>query len=109
MQSTAPASLRLLGQATLCGVLFVAYQSKSDVRGEYMLCVLFKSYLLLAIPKHGSTKYMVMAILSLRDTQINEADNGRGELNHFGGGPTPILMSYRLAVSYGAILLEIGV
>ncbi|MCJ1426910.1 hypothetical protein MMC29_004813 [Sticta canariensis] len=76
--STAPASLRLLGHAILCGVLYVAYQSKNDLRGGYMLCVLFKSYLILAIPKPGGTQYNVMAIMSLSDIQIDKPDNGRG-------------------------------
>ncbi|MCJ1469436.1 hypothetical protein MMC07_008069 [Pseudocyphellaria aurata] len=76
--STAPASLRLLGHAILCGVLYVAYQSKNDLRGDYMLCVLFKSYLVLAKPRPGGTQYNVVAILSLSDIQIDKSDNGRG-------------------------------
>lgn len=78
-QSTAPVSLRLLGHAILCGVLYVAYQSKKDLRGDYMLCVLFKSYLILAVPKPGGTQYCVIAIMSLSDIQIDKSDNGRGE------------------------------
>lgn len=46
-----------------------------------MLCVLFKSYLILAIPKPGGTQYSVMAIMSLSDIQIDKPDNGRGEQN----------------------------
>lgn len=72
-------SFRFFGHATLCGVLFVAYQCGSDVRGEYMLCVLFKSHLLLAIPKQGTAKFSIAAIISLKDTQIDKSDNGRGK------------------------------
>lgn len=75
-------SLRLLGHASLCGVLFVAYQaceSQSDIRGEYMLCVLFKSYLLFARPKTGSNKYEAVIIMSLRDIQLDRPNNGRGK------------------------------
>lgn len=69
----------MLGHASLCGVLYIAYQSKGDLRGDYMLCVLFKSYLLLATPKRGSTRYNVMAIMSVLDIQVEKPDNGRGE------------------------------
>lgn len=82
LQATATLSLRLLGHATLCGVLFVTYQafdSQSEVRGEYMLCVLFKSYLLLARPKVGSSKYEVGIIMSLRDIHLDRPTNGRGK------------------------------
>lgn len=81
MQSTTTLSLRLLGHASLCGVLFVAYQaydSQSDMRGEYMLCVLFKSYFLLARHENGSSKYKVVMIMSLRDIQVDSSNNGRG-------------------------------
>ena len=71
----------MLGHAILCGVLYVAYQSKNDLRGGYMLCVLFKSYLVLATPKPGGMQYSVMAIMSLSDIQIDKPDNGRGEQN----------------------------
>jgi hypothetical protein len=63
-------------------VLFVAYQafdSQSEVRGEYMLCILFKSYLLLARPKVGSNKYEVGIIMSLKDIQVDRPNNGRGK------------------------------
>lgn len=73
-------SLRLLRHATLCGILFVAYQcGRDDVRGEYMLCALFDSYLLLATPKSETTKFDVVAIISLKDIQIEKSEGGRGK------------------------------
>ena len=75
---TAPPSLRLLGHPILCGVLYVAYQSGSGMRGEFMLAVLFKSYFLLALPNPGTSKYSIMAIISLGDVRIENTDNGRG-------------------------------
>ena len=71
-------SLRLLGHATLCGVLYVAYQSKHNVIGGYMLCALFKSYLLLAVPQLGRVTYEIAAVISLSDTQVDECSNGKG-------------------------------
>lgn len=69
----------MLGHANLCGVLYIAYQSKGDLRGDYMLCVLFKSYLLLATPERGSIRYNVIALISVLDVQIEKPDDGRGE------------------------------
>lgn len=78
--STAPLSLRVLGFATLCGVLYVVYQSDGSTEGEYMLTVLFKSYLLLARMKSDSNHYNVVALISLHDVQVERPDNGRGKI-----------------------------
>ena len=77
LKSTAPPSLRFMGHANLCGVLYVAYQTASGLRGEYMLSILFKSYLLLALPKFG-TRYEIVAIIGLGDVRVDKPDNGRG-------------------------------
>lgn len=44
-----------------------------------MLCALFNSYMLLAQPKTGASKFEIAAILSLGDLQVDQADSGRGE------------------------------
>ncbi len=75
---SAPPSLRLLGHANLCGVLYVAYQTAYGLRGDYMLSILFKSYLLLALPKSG-TRYEIVAIIGLGDVRVDKPDNGRGQ------------------------------
>ncbi|KAL8680100.1 MAG: hypothetical protein Q9186_003684 [Xanthomendoza sp. 1 TL-2023] len=76
--STAPASLRLLGHAILCGVLYVAYESEKDVCGAYMLCVLYKTHLLLAIQQSDAFRYDIVALISLHGAQVEKADDGRG-------------------------------
>ncbi|KAL8783323.1 MAG: hypothetical protein Q9213_004698 [Squamulea squamosa] len=80
--STSPASLRLLGHAVLCGVLYVAYESGKEVRGAYTLCVLFKSHLLLAVPQAVTQpdilRYDIVALISLYGSLVEKADNGRG-------------------------------
>lgn len=79
LQSPSPASLRVMGHFSLCGVLYAAYQSNSgDIRGDYILCALFKSQLLLAIPQKSSN-FRIVAIINTSDIQIVDADNGRGE------------------------------
>ncbi|KAL8745654.1 MAG: hypothetical protein Q9190_002231 [Brigantiaea leucoxantha] len=77
--SAAPLTPRVLGFATLCGVLYVAYQSESNPNGEYMLCVLFQAYLLLAKPNADFIHYEVVALVSLNDVQIDKLANGRAK------------------------------
>ncbi|KAI4254091.1 MAG: hypothetical protein L6R42_007332 [Xanthoria sp. 1 TBL-2021] len=76
--STGPASLRLLGHAILCGVLYIAYESEKEVCGAYMLCVLFKTHLLLAVPQSDTFRYHVVALINLHGSQIEKSDDGRG-------------------------------
>ena len=44
-----------------------------------MLCALFESYLLLAQARKGGTRFEIAAVISLRDLQMDKADNGRGK------------------------------
>ncbi|KAI4280660.1 MAG: hypothetical protein L6R38_004285 [Xanthoria sp. 2 TBL-2021] len=76
--STGPASLRLLGHAILCGVLYAAYESEKEVCGAYMLCVLFKTHLLLAVTQSDTFRYHVVALINLHGSQIEKPDDGRG-------------------------------
>ncbi|KAL9030861.1 MAG: hypothetical protein Q9196_001060 [Gyalolechia fulgens] len=75
---TSPVSLRMLGYPILCGVLYLAWESEKSIGGEYVLCVLFRSHLVLAMEHPGTDRYDVVAIISLGDTQLEKADNGRG-------------------------------
>ncbi|KAI4133656.1 MAG: hypothetical protein LQ341_006145 [Variospora aurantia] len=76
--STSPASLRLLGYPILCGVLYVAWESDNEVCGEYMLCVLFRSHLILATLHPSTNRFEVVALISLSNSQFDKADDGRG-------------------------------
>lgn len=69
---------RLLGHVLLCGVLHVAYQTSERVKGQYMVCVLYKSCLVLATTSRFYTPYSVVACISLANGSIEEPDNGRG-------------------------------
>ena len=80
LQSPSPASLRGMGHFSLCGALYAAYQSNSgDLRGEYMLCALFKTHLLLALTPQKTSNFSIAAIINTSDIQIVDADNGRGK------------------------------
>lgn len=71
-------ALRQLGHVLLCGVLHVAYQTKAGIEGEYMICVLFKSCLLLATSSAGGTTYEIAIGIGLGDLRVEETDNGKG-------------------------------
>lgn len=70
----------LLGRVIMCGALHVAYETKDGVKGQHMVCVLYRSSLLLASANHSSTTFAVVAIVPLLNGEIDEPDNGRGML-----------------------------
>ena len=74
-------TIRSLGYPTLCGVLHVAYQTKSEVSGSYMLCALYKSCLLLAVPCESNRGYRVLASISLAELRVDTLDNGKGNVS----------------------------
>ena len=74
---------RLLGHVLLCGVLHVAFQTPEPrVKGQYMVCVLYKSCLVLATASRTYTPYTVVASIGLANASIEESDNGRGVQCH---------------------------
>ncbi|KAL1302767.1 hypothetical protein AAFC00_003114 [Neodothiora populina] len=66
-----------LGRLVLCGVLFVAYRTRSQVQGRYLLCVLYESSLIIAAVD-GSTRYDAIISTSMATTTIEETDNSKG-------------------------------
>jgi hypothetical protein len=74
---------RLLGHVLLCGVLHVAFQTPEPrIKGQYMVCILYKSCLVLAIPSRFHTPYTVVASIGLANGSIEESNNGRGVQCH---------------------------
>ncbi|KAI9846628.1 MAG: hypothetical protein M1838_001227 [Thelocarpon superellum] len=71
-------ALRMLGHVTLCGVLHVVWQTNKGVDGAYMLCALFRSYLVLATSRKSSSTFDVVACISLNRVRLEKADNGKG-------------------------------
>jgi hypothetical protein len=69
---------RLLGHVLVCGVLHIAYQAPDRVKGQYMVCALYKSCLVLATTSRLFTPYNVVASIPLANGSIEEPDNGRG-------------------------------
>ncbi|ETN46879.1 uncharacterized protein HMPREF1541_01068 [Cyphellophora europaea CBS 101466] len=69
---------RLLGNASLCGVLHVAYQTKHGITGTYALCVLFRQHLLIAFHVTASQRFDIVAFINLHDLKIDSASDGKG-------------------------------
>ncbi|KAK8163834.1 hypothetical protein IWX90DRAFT_403474 [Phyllosticta citrichinensis] len=70
---------RLLGHVVLCGVLHVTYQTNDPrIHGKYMICMLFRSCLILAQTDKSYSNYNVFAMIALGNGSIERSDNGRG-------------------------------
>ncbi|OXV09890.1 hypothetical protein Egran_02346 [Elaphomyces granulatus] len=72
---------RQLGPMILCGVLHVAYQSSERVTGEYMVCILFSGYMVLAKGSTDNRKLAVVACLYILDMTIDVLANGKEGLH----------------------------
>ncbi|KAF2857927.1 Dbl homology domain-containing protein [Piedraia hortae CBS 480.64] len=70
--------LQLLGQVVLCGCLYVSWHSKTRIKGNYLVCILFKSTLLLACAVEGQQKYSALVGISLDRVDITSCENGSG-------------------------------
>ncbi|PBP19580.1 hypothetical protein BUE80_DR009600 [Diplocarpon rosae] len=70
--------IRALGHVHLCGVLHVSWQSRTGVDGQYMICLLYRDFLLLALASKNEQTYTVQACVGLSEVRIEEVDNGRG-------------------------------
>lgn len=80
-----PVILRFLGHALLCGVLHVAYNTNDRVEGQYLICLLYRSSLVLAVPTKGFGTYKVVAVIALLNGAVEACDNGRGEHYYYRG------------------------
>ena len=73
---------RCLGHVELCGVLHVTYESPEKINGQYMIAILYRSYLVLAIAAANLTlQYTVAAVIPLLNGNIEPPNNGRGMWN----------------------------
>lgn len=67
-----------LGPMTLCGVLHVTYQTPGQTMGDFMVTVLFNSYLLLARGAEDARRLEVVACIYLGDLKEETIQNGQG-------------------------------
>lgn len=71
---------RMLGQPVLCGVLHLAYQTITQVKGGYGLCILFATHMVFAMPSRLSAKFDVIAVVHLSDLNVESTVDGKGML-----------------------------
>jgi hypothetical protein len=71
-------TLRQLGHAVLCGVLHIAYEGSGKVKGHYAICIIYRSWIVLATTASNCGTYLVDAIIPLANVTVHAADDGRG-------------------------------
>ncbi|KAJ5797399.1 uncharacterized protein N7503_006695 [Penicillium pulvis] len=69
---------RDLGPMVLCGVLHVTYQTSEQITGDFMVCVLFNSYFLIAKIIDDSHRLEAVACIYMDDLKMDTIQNGRG-------------------------------
>lgn len=68
-----------LGPMILCGVLHVTYQTSELITGDFMVCVLFNNYFLIAKVIEDSHRLEVIACIYMDDLKMDTIQNGRGK------------------------------
>lgn len=56
----------------------MAYQSRSGIAGQYLVCILFPSYLVLAKSESDSRKLTLISSIFLSDMTVDSSMNGQG-------------------------------
>jgi hypothetical protein len=72
-------SVRALGHIHLCGVLHVSWQTRDSVDSQYLICLLYRDFLILASAAKNDPIYTVQACIGLCELSVEEVDNGRGK------------------------------
>ncbi|KAJ5909406.1 hypothetical protein N7504_004049 [Penicillium tannophilum] len=67
-----------LGPMILCGVLHVTYQTSEQIAGDFMVCVLFNNYFLIAKIIDDSHRLEAVACIYMDDLKMDTIQNGRG-------------------------------
>ncbi|KAG9247514.1 RhoGEF domain-containing protein [Calycina marina] len=70
--------IRGLGHIDLCGVLYATWQTKNGVEGQYLICLLYRDFLLLASAVKSEQMYAIQACIDIKELRVEEVDNGRG-------------------------------
>ncbi|KAI9172000.1 Phosphatidylinositol 3,4,5-trisphosphate-dependent Rac exchanger 1 protein [Paramyrothecium foliicola] len=72
--------IRSFGHIRLCGALYLCWQTKNGIDGQYVICLLYRDVLCFASAGRVEPIYTILACIDLRGTKVEEADNGRGTL-----------------------------
>lgn len=68
-----------MGHIRLCGVLHICWQTNEGVSGRYMIVLLYRDWLCLAISAKSGQIYTIQACISVNNIKVETADNGRGK------------------------------
>ncbi|TAQ86042.1 hypothetical protein B7494_g5624 [Chlorociboria aeruginascens] len=99
--SRSKSAIRALGHIHLCGVLHASWQTAEGVVGQYMICLLYRDFLVLALAGKADQIYTIQASIGLSELRIEEVDNGRGLQCH----TAPF--SWKLVFEYDHQLFEL--
>ena len=72
-----------LGRVCICGVLHTVIPTSDSVRGQYVICALYRSVLILATISKAANVYHVVMVIPLINASLDSPDSGRGE-SHYG-------------------------
>ncbi|KAK1752402.1 hypothetical protein QBC47DRAFT_56962 [Echria macrotheca] len=70
--------IRSFGHVQLCGALHACWQTSDGVAGQYMVALLYREWLCLAVASRTDQIYTIQACIALSNIKLEEADNGRG-------------------------------
>lgn len=59
----------------------MAYQSPNGITGQYLACILFPGYMVLAKPGSDSRRLALIASIYLSDMTVDSSMNGQGRLD----------------------------
>lgn len=62
----------------LCGTLYAVWRDSKAVHGDYLACLLYKSYLLLATVSKSDLSLTVILSISLATARVENAALGTG-------------------------------
>jgi hypothetical protein len=79
LDAASKSQIRALGHVQLCGVLFICWQNKLTVSGQYMVAILYPDWLCLAMASRVEQIYTIQACISINNIKIEATDNGRGK------------------------------
>ncbi|CAG8976616.1 hypothetical protein HYALB_00002132 [Hymenoscyphus albidus] len=77
-EALSKSAIRSLGRVHLCGVLHVSWQTKDGAEGQYLISLLYRDFLILAMATKLEQSYTIQACIALHEIRIEEVDNGRG-------------------------------
>ncbi|KAM5437931.1 hypothetical protein McanMca71_002153 [Microsporum canis] len=70
--------LRDFGPIKVCGVLHITYETLESIAGEYMVCALFASHILLAVPCAENRNFAVVAIIATTRAKVENVNEKPG-------------------------------